>query len=61
VVGAGIDVQLGRDTGLHEPRRERDVLVPEQVDGADVDVGRRKAVQILRASRGGVLIGLAVA
>jgi hypothetical protein len=54
-------VQLRRDTGLHEPHGERDVLVPEQVDGADVDERRREAGQILRAGRGGVLIGLAVA
>jgi len=46
---------------LHQPLRERDVLVPEQVDRADVDEGRRQAGQILRAGRGGVLIGLPVA
>src|SRR6185437_12357746 len=54
-------VQLGRHAGLHEPLRERDVLVPEQVDRADVDEGRRQAGEILRAGRGGVLIGLLVA
>ena len=53
-------MQFRRDTGLHKPHGERDVLVPEQVDGADVDEGRRETGQILRTSRGGVLVGLAV-
>jgi hypothetical protein len=40
-------VQLARHPGLHQPVRERDVLVPEQVHGADVDVGRRQPGQVL--------------
>ena len=56
MISTGIDVQLSRDAGLHEPRGERDVLIPEQVDGADVDEGRRQAGQVVGASLGGVLI-----
>jgi hypothetical protein len=61
VIGTGIDVQLGRHASLHEALRERDVLVPEHVHGTDVDEGRREAGQVLRAGRGGVLVGLPVA
>jgi integrase len=49
VVGTGIDVQLGRDSGLHEPRCEHDVLIPEQVHGPHVDEGRRQAGQVFRS------------
>ena len=40
VVGAGVDVQLRRHARLHQPLRERDVLVAEEVDRADVDEAR---------------------
>jgi len=56
-----VDVQLGRDPRLHQAPRERDVLVAEEVDGADVDERRWQARQVLGPGGGRVLVGLAVA
>ena len=46
---------------MHQPLRERDVLVAEEVDGADVDERRRQTRQVFGPGGGGVLVGLAVA
>ena len=51
VVGAGVDVQLGR-TPACMSRGEGDVLVAEQVDGADVDERRRQPGQVGRPGPG---------
>jgi hypothetical protein len=57
VVAAGVDVELARDARLHEPLREGDVLIAEQVDGADVDVRRRQPGDVGGAGRCRVLVG----
>ena len=54
VEGAGIHVQLHRHAGAHERLRVGDVLVEEQVEVADVDVGRRQAGQVRGTGRRGV-------
>jgi hypothetical protein len=46
VVGPWVDVQFGRHTRLHQPSREIDRLVQEQVLVADVDKGRWQSGEI---------------
>jgi hypothetical protein len=53
VRGAGVDVELNRDTGAAELRRVGGVLVAEDVDLADLDVGGRQAGRVLEPGWGG--------
>jgi hypothetical protein len=54
VESAGDDVEVARDAAVAEPARVFDVLVVEEIEGADADPGRRKTGEILAAGRGRV-------
>ena len=51
VRGAGVQVELDRHAGAAELGRVGEVLVAEDVDLADLDVGRRQAGRVLEAGR----------
>jgi len=54
VIGAGIDMQLGRHAGGQQPLGIVDILVEEDVERADADEGRRQAGQAFRPRRRGI-------
>ncbi|KQW16239.1 hypothetical protein ASD08_24730 [Streptomyces sp. Root369] len=51
---AGDDVEFAGDAAVTEPARVLDVLVVEEVEGADADPGRGKTGEILAAGGGRV-------
>jgi hypothetical protein len=52
MVGAGIDVQLGRNAGSGQASCEFEVFFEQQIESSDGDEGRRQSVEVLRARRG---------